>query len=129
MVYEDSKCCHARYDLIIGYLDNSPKNISAKAQQDVITRYVERDKVKIDKIICDSDIKNIINSVKSENNTLIFANIVCLGDKLAKIVENIEFLLSNGCKLFSVKENLPLDSSEKNIQLTHPELKKERTTI
>ena len=45
------------------------------------------------------------------------ANIACLGSKLAIIVENIEFLVSNGFELISVKENLKFDSSNETTQL------------
>mgnify|MGYP003480472268 FL=1 len=45
------------------------------------------------------------------------ANIACLGSKLATIVENIEFLGSNGFELISIKENLKFDSSKETTQL------------
>ena len=106
-----------RFILIIGYLDCSQKNISTDEQRDIINQCARENVCGVDVFINDPDIKNIKDNINSKENTLIMANIACLGGKLATIVENIESLVSNGFELISVKENLKFDSSEETIQL------------
>lgn len=103
--------------MIVGYLDCSQRNISADMQRDIVNQYARNNAYNIDIFINDPDIKNIKDNINSKENTLIIANIACLGSKLAAIVENIEFLVSNGFELISVKENLKFDSSNKTTQL------------
>ncbi len=103
--------------MIVGYLDNNPKNISVDNQQDVINQSVQQNMETVDVFFCATDIKSIKNNINTKNNTLIIANIACLGNKLATIVENIEFLISNGFELISVKENLKLNSSQEALLL------------
>ena len=103
--------------LIIGYLDNNQRNISTDEQRDIVSQYAHDNAYNIDIFINDPNIKNIKDNINSPKNTLIMANIACLGSKLAIIVENIEFLVSNGFKLISIKENLKFDSSEETTQL------------
>ncbi len=103
--------------MIIGYLDNNQRNINTDEQRDIINQYARDNAYNIDIFINDPDIKNIKDNINSKENTLIMANIACLGNKLTTIVENIEFLVSNGFELISVKENLKFDSSEETTQL------------
>lgn len=103
--------------MIVGYLDCSQRNISADMQRDIVNQYARNNAYNIDIFINDPDIKNIKDNINSKENTLIIANIACLGSKLAAIVENIEFLVSNGFELISVKENLKFDSSNETTQL------------
>lgn len=103
--------------MIIGYLDNSQRNISTDEQRDIVNQYARNNAYNIDIFINDPDIKNIKDNINSKENTLIMANIACLGSKLAIIVENIEFLVSNGFELISVKEDLKFDSSNETTQL------------
>lgn len=103
--------------MIIGYLDNNQRNISTDEQRDIVNQYACNNACNIDIFINDPDIKNIKDNINSKENMLIMANIACLGSKLAIIVENIEFLVSNGFELISVKENLKFDSSEETTQL------------
>ncbi len=103
--------------MIIGYLDNNQRNISADEQRDIVNQYARNNAYNIDIFINDPDIKNIKDNINSKENTLIVANIACLGSKLVTIVENIEFLVSNGFELISVKENLKFDSSNETTQL------------
>ena len=117
MVFVDSKFHWWRQILIVGYLDNNPKNISVDNQQDVINQSVQQNMETVDVFFCATDIKSIKNNINTKNNTLIIANIACLGNKLATIVENIEFLISNGFELISVKENLKLNSSQEALLL------------
>ncbi|MBR2922901.1 MAG: hypothetical protein IKC10_06255 [Alphaproteobacteria bacterium] len=103
--------------MIIGYLDNNQRNISTDEQRDIVNQYACNNAYNIDIFINDPDIKNIKDNINSKENMLIMANIACLGSKLAIIVENIEFLVSNGFELISVKENLKFDSSNETTQL------------
>lgn len=103
--------------MIIGYLDNNQRNISTDEQRDIVNQYARNNAYNIDIFINDPNIKNIKDNINSKKNMLIMANIACLGSKLAIIVENIEFLVSNGFELISVKENLKFDSSNETTQL------------
>ena len=103
--------------MILGYLDCSQRNISTDMQRDIINQYTRENVCDVDVFLNDPDIKNIKDNINSKENTLIMANIACLGSKLAIIVENIEFLVSNGFKLISVKEDLKFDSSKETNQL------------
>ena len=103
--------------MIIGYLDNNQRNISADEQRDIVNQYARDNAYNIDIFLNDTDIKNIKDNINSKENTLIMANIACLGSKLVTIVENIELLVSNRFELISVKENLKFDSSNETTQL------------
>ena len=103
--------------MILGYLDCSQRNISADMQRDIINQYARENLCDVDVFLNDQNIKNIKDNINSKENTLIMANIACLGSKLAAIVENIEFLVSNGFELISVKEDLKFDYSNETNQL------------
>ena len=117
MIYGESIYCYKGRIVIIGYLDNNQRNISTDEQRDIVNQYARNNAYNIDIFINDPDIKNIKDNINSKKNMLIIANIACLGSKLATIVENIEFLCSNGFELISIKENLKFDSSEETTQL------------
>ncbi|MBE6443040.1 MAG: hypothetical protein E7020_00005 [Alphaproteobacteria bacterium] len=117
MVFVDSTESCKRLILIVGYLDNSSKNISPDTQRDIVNQYAREKGFDIDVFFAEADIQNIKNNINSQKNTLIVANIACLGNKLATIVENIEFLVSNGFELISVKESLQFDNSKETKQL------------
>ena len=103
--------------MIIGYLDNNQRNISTDEQRDIVNQYACNNAYNIDIFLNDTDIKNIKDNINSKENTLIMANIACLGSKLVTIVENIELLVSNRFELISVKEDLKFDSSDETTQL------------
>ena len=103
--------------MIIGYLDCSQRNISVDMQRDIVNQYARENMCAVDIFLGESDIRNIKDNINSQNNTLIFANIACLGSKLIDITENIEFLVSNGFEVISVKENLKFDYSNETTQL------------
>ena len=117
MVFVDSTESCKRLILIVGYLDNSSKNISPDTKRDIVNQYTREKGFDIDVFFAEADIQNIKNNINSQKNTLIVANIACLGNKLATIVENIEFLVSNGFELISVKESLQFDNSKETKQL------------
>ena len=103
--------------MILGYLDCSQRNISTDMQRDIINQYTRENVCDVDVFLNDPDIKNIKDNINSKENTLIMSNIACLGSKFAIILENIEFLVSNGFELISVKEDLKFDSSNETTQL------------
>lgn len=103
--------------MIVCYLDCSQKNIDINKQRDIVNQYAQDKACIVDVFFSDLDIKNIKNNINSKENTIIVANIVCLGNKLITVVENIEFIISSGFTLISVKENVKFDSSEETNQL------------
>ena len=103
--------------MIVGYLDNSQKNISIESQRDIINQYARDNACPIDIFLTEPDIKNIKNNINSKEHTIIVANIACLGNKLAIITENIESMIFDVFALITVKENLKFESSEETKQL------------
>ena len=103
--------------MIVGYLDCSPKNIHINKQRDIVNQYAQVNACVVDVFFSDQDIKNIKNNINSKENTIIVANIACLGNKLITVVENIEFIISSGFTLISVKENVKFDFSKETTQL------------
>ena len=103
--------------MIIGYLDNSHKNISIESQRDIINQYARDNACPIDIFLTEPDIKNIKNNINSKEHTIIVANIACLGNKLAIITENIEAMVFDGFTLVTIKENLKFEPSEETEQL------------
>ena len=114
MVYEYTKV----QIVIIGYLDNNQRNIAKEAQQEIVNQCAYMNNCSVDMFLNKEDIKNILGDLNSKSaTTLIVANITSLGNKLTKVVENIEFLISHGLSLISAKENLRFDSSAETAQL------------
>ena len=103
--------------MIIGYLDNSQRNISTDDQRDIINEYAQDNVCAIDIFLTDSDIQNIKNDITSKENTIVIANIACLGSKLSIIVDNIESLILDGFTLITIKENLKFKDTEETKQL------------
>ena len=60
--------------MIIGYLDNSQKNISTESQRDIINQYARDNAYNIDIFINDPDIKNIKDNINSKENIIITAD-------------------------------------------------------
>ena len=99
--------CHCEGSIVIvGYLDNSQKNISIESQRDIINQYAQDNACPIDVFLTEPDIKNIKDNINSKENTIIIANIACLGSKLATVTENIESMIFDGFTLITIKENL-----------------------
>ena len=110
--------CHCEESIvIIGYLDNGQKNISIESQRDIINQYTQDNACPIDVFLTDHDIKNIKDNINSKENTIIIANIACLGNRLATVTENIESMIFDGFTIIAVKENLKFESSEETMQL------------
>ena len=103
--------------MIIGYLDNSQRNISTDDQRDIINEYAQDNGCAIDIFLTDPDIQNIKNDIVSKESTIVIANIACLGSKLSIIVENIESLILDGFTLITIKENLKFEDTEETKQL------------
>ena len=103
--------------MIIGYLDSSQRNISIDAQRYIINQYIQDNAYAIDTFLTAPDIQNIKNDITSKENTIVIANIACLGSKLSTIVENIESLIWEESTLITIKENLKFEDTEETKQL------------
>ena len=102
--------------LYIGYFDINERNISLDEQRCVVSLYAKETNVNPDISFCSSDFKTIFSRVNSEGHTVIVPNIVCLGNKLEDIKDNLSMLFSKKLSLISIKEKFFL-KPEKNIQL------------
>ena len=50
--------------MIVGYLDNSQKNISIESQRDIINQYARENVCDVGVFLNDPDIKNIKDNIK-----------------------------------------------------------------
>ena len=96
--------------MIVGYLDNSQTNISIESQRDIINQYARDNACPIDIFLTEPDIKNIKDNINSKENTIIVANIACLGNKLTIITENIESMVFDGFTLVTIKETTKVEA-------------------
>lgn len=103
--------------MIVGYLDNNKRDISIEEQRNVVDSYAQSQSLDIDVFFEEDDINNIINNISSKDSTVIIANVASLGNKLTKIVKNIETFIASGFTIVSVKENLIFDNSNKTYTL------------
>lgn len=85
--------------MILCYLDTSEKNISIDVQQKIVVDYATKYK-NIEIFIKDSDISFLIKSLTENKNTILLANVVCLGKTLKEIRDNIDKLVKNSVRLF-----------------------------
>ena len=98
--------------MILCYLDTSEKNISIDVQQKIVVDYATKYK-NIEIFIKDSDISFLIKSLTENKNTILLANVVCLGKKLKEIRNNIDKLVKKQCTIVLVSENRTI-SPKKN---------------
>ena len=103
--------------VITRYLDCSQININTYKQRDIAGQYAQCNACPIDIFLTEHDIKNIKDNINSKENTIIIANIACLGNRLATVTENIESMIFDGFTIIAVKENLKFESSEETMQL------------
>lgn len=92
--------------MIVGYLDISENNVSRQEQQALLQDYARSARCRIDAFHCDSDIRNLYQTLQSGRHTVLVANIVSLGSSLRDIRNNLQFIVDNGLSLVSVKEGL-----------------------
>ena len=98
--------------MILCYLDTSEKNISIDVQQKIVVDYATKYK-NIEIFIKDSDISFLIKSLTENKNTILLANVVCLGKTLKEIRDNIDKLVKKQCTIVLVSENRTI-SPKKN---------------
>ena len=90
--------------LILGSLDNNEKNIDVEKQRRQILDYASENGLVVDMFLQKSKIEALKSSIKTDNHTLIFANIVALGMSLLQIKESISILAKMNLTIISVQE-------------------------
>lgn len=90
--------------MILGYLDNNEKNIDVEKQRQQILHYASENGLTIDMFVQESGINALQSSLKTNNHTVIFANIVALGTSLLQIKESISMLFQLNLTIILVKE-------------------------
>ena len=98
--------------MFIGYFDESKKNIAIDDQKSIVMSYVNEHQMNVDIFFSSTDFSSIIDKINSENHTIIVANIACLGNKLEKIKDNLENLMSPKLDLISITEEMHLKSDD-----------------
>ena len=86
--------------------------IAADVQQKIVVDYATKYK-NIEIFIKDSDISFLIKSLTENKNTILLANVVCLGKTLKEIRDNIDKLVKKQCTIVLVSENRTI-SPKKN---------------
>ena len=90
--------------MILGYLDSNEKNIDVERQRQQILDYASENGLTVDMFLQESKIESLKSSIKTDNHTLIFANIVALGISLLQIKESISTLAKMNLTVISVQE-------------------------
>ena len=103
--------------MIVGYLDISENNVSRQEQQILLQDYACSTRCRIDVFHCDSDIRNLYQTLQSGRHTVLVANIVSLGSSLRDIRNNLQFIVDNGLSLVSVKEDYTARPNQKTMDI------------
>lgn len=103
--------------MIVGYLDISENNVSRQEQQALLQDYARSARCRIDAFHCDSDIRNLYQTLQSGRHTVLVANIVSLGSSLRDIRNNLQFIVDNGLSLVSVKEDYKARPNQKTMDI------------
>lgn len=103
--------------MIVGYLDISENNVSRQEQQALLQDYARSARCRIDTFHCDSDIRNLYQTLQSGRHTVLVANIVSLGSSLRDIRNNLQFIVDNGLSLVSVKEDYKARPNQKTMDI------------
>lgn len=103
--------------MIVGYLDISENNVSRQEQQILLQDYACSTRCRIDVFHCDSDIRNLYQTLQSGRHTVLVANIVSLGSSLRDIRNNRQFIVDNGLSLVSVKEDYTARPNQKTMDI------------
>ncbi len=98
--------------MYIGYFDESKKNITIDDQKSIVMSYINKHNLDVDIFFSSTDFSSIMDQINSKNHTIIVANIACLGNKLEKIKDNLENLMSQKLNLISVAEEMHLKSDD-----------------
>ena len=98
--------------MFIGYFDESKRNITVEDQKSIVVSYINEHNLDVDIFFSSTDFSSIMDQINSKNHTIIVANIACLGNKLEKIKDNLENLMSQKLNLISVAEEMHLKSDD-----------------
>ena len=98
--------------MVIGYLSTGEKNIGIFEQRLIIERYAKQSAMVVDMVSVGDDIQELVNSLQTFGHTLLLANIVCMGNSLYAIKENLKLLASRKLTIISIKENLVIRPGE-----------------
>lgn len=98
--------------MFIGYFDESKKNTAIDDQKSIVVSYINEHNLDVDIFFSSTDFSSIMDQINSKNHTIIVANIACLGNKLEKIKDNLENLMSQKLNLISVAEEMHLKSDD-----------------
>lgn len=90
--------------MILGYLDSNKKNIDVESQRQQILSYASETGSEVDMFVQESEIKALRLSLKTNDHTVIFANIVALGASLFQIKESLLILAQLNLTVVLVKE-------------------------
>lgn len=90
--------------MILGYLDSNKKNIDVESQRQQILDYASEKGLDVDMFVQESEIKALRLSLKTNDHTVIFANIVVLGASLFQIKESLLILAQLNLTVVLVKE-------------------------
>lgn len=90
--------------MILGYLDNNEKNIDVERQRRQILDYASENGLVVDMFLQESKIESLKSSTKTDNHTLIVANVVALGTSLLQIKGSLSVLADLNLTVISVKE-------------------------
>ncbi len=95
--------------MILCYLDTSSKNISIERQQEIVSAYAAKHE-NIEIFFKDNDISALINALTAQKNTILLANVVCLGKSLKEVRDNIDRLTQKQCTLVLISEKQTISS-------------------
>lgn len=90
--------------MILGYLDSNKKNIDVESQRRHILEYASNNGLIVDMFLQENNIESLKSSIKTNNHTLIVANVVALGTSLLQIKESISILAKMSLTVISVQE-------------------------
>ena len=93
--------------MILGYLDSNKKNIDVESQRQQILSYTSETGSEVDMFVQESEIKALRLSLKTNDHTVIFANIVALGASLFQIKESL-LILAQSKNLAEILSGLEL---------------------
>ena len=98
--------------MFIGYIDENMKNIGSELQREQIAAYATENNLCIDLYSKGTDIIDFKNNLKTQNHTIVFANVVSFGTTLKVICQNIRRLAESGNTIILAKENIKIIPEE-----------------
>ena len=89
--------------MIVGYLDISENNVSRQEQQILLQDYACSTRCRIDVFHCDSDIRNLYQTLQSGRHTVLVATILRLAKQLRDHRNKLQTIFDNGLWLGCAK--------------------------